>query len=106
MGDSQSRRTAAEPMMKGAMIREFVHWYELHQGTDRLRLIAERVPEDLRSFVDPDEPMVKILASSWYPVRLVHSILDTLAEGRSEAQIVKMVHDANRWVVKRGMNSV
>lgn len=94
-----------EPMVKGAAIREFVAWYEQRHGIERLRTIAERAPEDLRHYLDPDDPL-NILASSWYPARLVHSILDTLSEGATRSEIAKMAHDSNRWVVARGMNSV
>jgi hypothetical protein len=95
-----------EAMVKGAVIREFVTWFELHQGRERIRTIAERAPEDLRDLLDPDEPLVRILPSSWYPARLVHSILDTLSEDIPEARLVEMAHDATRWAISRAMNGV
>jgi hypothetical protein len=90
----------AEPMIKGAVLREFVHWYETHHGIERLRTLAQNLPDDLRSYIDPDEPIVNLLAASWYPSRLGSLLLDRLSEGLSQAEIERMAHDANRWIVK------
>jgi hypothetical protein len=95
-----------EPMIKGGVLREFVEWYEAQHGAERMRSLAGRVPAEMRSYIDPDEPVVKVLASSWYPARIVHTILDALTEGASEAEIQRLAHDANRWIIRRGMGSV
>jgi hypothetical protein len=95
-----------EPMIKGGVLRDFVHWYEHVHGNDGLREIARRVPEDLRTLIDPDEPFVHILAASWYPARLTHSILDVVTEGLDSRAVERIAHDSNRWIVQRGMSSV
>jgi hypothetical protein len=93
-------------MIKGGVLREFLVWYEATHGVSRLRVVAERLPEDLRAFLDPDQPLVKLLASSWYPSRLVFITLDTLTEGFTQADTLKLAYDSNRWVVKHSMSSV
>ncbi len=93
-------------MIKGGMLREFVQWYEHHNGAEQIRQVARRVPEDLRTLLDPDEPLVNILAASWYPARLTHAILDALTEGLDAPGIERLAHDSNRWIVQRGMGSV
>lgn len=96
----------AEPMMKGAVLREFVDWYEARYGKDRMRALADRLPDDLRSELDPDEPIVRLLGASWYPARLSHLLLDTLTEGMSEAQIRTLARESTRHVVARGAGGI
>lgn len=91
--------------MKGAVIREFVRWYEENQGKDRMREIAARAPADLRDLLDPDKPLVTLLAATWYPARFVHALLDTLAESHSEAELRRMAHDSTRALVAQGTHS-
>jgi hypothetical protein len=100
------RSPMPEPMIKGGMLREFVQWYEHHHGNAQIREVARRVPEDLRTLIDPDEPFVNILAASWYPARLTHTILDVITEGLDARAVERLAHDANRWIVQRGMGSV
>jgi hypothetical protein len=95
-----------EARIKGGAIREFFAWYEGRFGPDSIRQMARQVPADLAALVDPDEPVVHFLASSWYPARLVHSMLDTMNEGRSELEIERLARDATRHVVAHGTNSV
>ena len=95
-----------EAMIKGGAIREFFAWYERKFGIESVRDMARRVPSDLAPLVDPDDPVVHFLASSWYPARLVHSMLDTMNEGRSDLEIERLARDATRHVVANGMGSV
>lgn len=96
----------AEPLIKGGAIREFFVWYERRFGSESVRQMAARVPDDLRPLLDPDEPIVNLLPASWYPARLVHAMLDALAEGRTRAEMDRLAKEAARDVVKNGMNSV
>ena len=95
-----------EAMIKGGAIREFFAWYEERFGRESLRAMARHVPSDLAPLVDPDEPVVHFLASSWYPARLVHSMLDTMNDGRTALEIERLARDATRHVVAHGMSSV
>lgn len=95
-----------EPMIKGGAIREFFAWYERRYGVESVRTIAARVPEGLRDVLDPDEPIVHLLPSSWYPASLVHVMLDALGEDRSPIELERLTKEASRDVVKNGMNSV
>lgn len=88
------------------MLREFIAWYSSTHGEERMRLLAKQLPEDLRSYVDPDQPLVSVLAASWYPARLTHFILDAVTEGMTESEILKLAHDSNRAIVEQGMSSV
>lgn len=94
-----------EPMIKGGAIREFLEWYSIHKGTERVRRLAQQAPQDLRAHLDPDDEHVNLLASSWYPSRLVDSMLDTLAEGMTEADLRRVAHDSTRWILQNGTSS-
>jgi hypothetical protein len=96
----------ADAMIKGGAIREFFAWYERKFGIDSIRVMAREVPPDLAPLLDPDDPLVNLLASSWYPARLVHSMLDTMHRGKTEQEMERLARDATREVVKNGMNSV
>jgi len=92
-------------MIKGGVLREFLEWYSMHEGTERVREIARQAPEELRAHLDPDVEHVSLLASSWYPSRLVAPLLDTLAEGRTDAEVRRMAHDSTRWILQNGTSS-
>ena len=96
----------AEPMFKGGVLREFVQWYEQNHGTERLREVTRALPEDLRSYVDPYDPVVKLLAAWWYPSRFCNLMLEEVADGLTEPEIERMPYDANRWLFARRTSSV
>jgi hypothetical protein len=96
---------ATEPMIKGAAIRAFFAWYQERFGVERVRLIASRMPDDLRALVDPDEPLL-LLSGSWYPARLVHAMFDAVAESSSPHEVERLVKEAAREVVRDGTNGV
>jgi hypothetical protein len=95
-----------EAMIKGGAIREFFAWYERKFGIDSIRYMAQQVPSDLAALLDPDDPLIKILPASWYPARLVHSMLDSMHEGRTDLDMERFAREATRDVVKNGMSSV
>jgi hypothetical protein len=95
----------SEPMIKGGVLREFLEWYSIHEGTERVRRLAQQAPDELRAHLDPDVEHVSLLASSWYPSRLVGPLLDALAEGLTEAELRRVAHDSTRWIIQNGTSS-
>lgn len=92
--------------MKGGAIREFFAWYQQKFGLEGVREMARRVePPELRALLDPDDPIVNFLASSWYPARLVHVMLEIGMEGRTELEVERLARDAARHVVANSMGS-
>jgi hypothetical protein len=87
---------AREPRMKGATIRELFEWYEARHGVERVRRVVANVPADLRPLVDPDEPHVTLLASSWYPARLVHTLLDAIAADHAPSELERLTRETAR----------
>jgi hypothetical protein len=95
-----------EAMIKGGVLREFVHWYVANHGAERLADLAEHLPDDLRSTIDPHDRVLNLLASSWYPSRFCNVMLDRVSAGLSEREIEQMARDANRWLLARSTSSV
>lgn len=95
-----------EPMIKGAAIREFVAWYEARYGKEPLHQMAARVPADLAHHIDPEASTMTFLASTWYPARLVHAMLEAICETTSEAELELAIKEATRDIVQRGGSTV
>ncbi len=96
------------PLIKGAVLREFLLWYERRaQGTTNVAAIFATFAPELAALVKPSLPALGILASTWYPAALSHAFLDAMLaiegcgdEGRS------MARQANRDIVPRMIRGV
>lgn len=91
-------------MIKGAAIRAFFEWYQEKYGVEHIREMARKAPEDLRAALDPEQPLVTILPASWYPSRLVCSMLEVLREGKTEAEFREIVRIGNMTVIDRSFS--
>jgi hypothetical protein len=96
----------AGAMIKGAAIRSFMACYEGAHGQDAMRNLAARAPRDLAHLLDTGTPVRMVLAASWYPARLVHSMLDTATIGMSEAQTQRTIKEAVRTTVFQATEGV
>lgn len=92
----------SEPMVKGAIIRDFVEWFGARQGAEAVRRLGHRLPPHLQAMIDVEAPAFHLLASSWYPAKLVHALFDALAEGRTPDEMQRFIHDANREFLRTG----
>jgi hypothetical protein len=92
-----------EPMIKGAVMRDFVVWYGERYGPSFLRRTAERLPPHVREKIDVDHPTFRILGSLWYPAEIVHAFLEAIAQGRTPAEMNRLLHDANRNFLQNGV---
>jgi hypothetical protein len=92
-----------EPMIKGAVLRDFVVWYGGHYGPSFLRRTGERLPAHIRELIDIDHPTFRLLGSIWYPVGVVHAFLDVLSQGRTPVEMNRLLHDANRMFLQDGV---
>jgi hypothetical protein len=77
VADSKRPRRQA-PRIKGAAFREFLRFYATRRGADRLRADAERLPVAERAGLELDASVLGVVASSWYPARTVHLLLDAM----------------------------
>jgi hypothetical protein len=95
-----------EPMVKGALIREYLRWYSERFGKERVRQMSLAVPDDFRELLDPEAPWVAILPSSWYPARLVHAMLDSIVENHRGVDVDRLMKEASRHVVRHSTSGV
>jgi hypothetical protein len=68
------------PAMKGATVREFLLWYEKQRGTNYHQGLQRRLAGSTADLVWFDRPALGLVGTDWYPVELIHAVLDTLAE--------------------------
>ncbi|MDF2693455.1 MAG: hypothetical protein K0S65_1838 [Labilithrix sp.] len=95
-----------EPMVKGALIREYLRWYAERFGADAVVQMALLVPEEHRALVDAEAPGDAILPSSWYPARLVHTMLDAIVEHNPGVDIERLMKEAARNVLRHSTSGV
>ncbi len=92
--------------IKGASVREILRWHERNGGREQLRAIGQRLPPELRGYVDLDAEALGLMPNTWYPAVLSHALLDGMFAGLSrEKRTAKMreaAHAAIR-VMGRGM---
>ncbi|MBK7579134.1 MAG: hypothetical protein IPI67_02920 [Myxococcales bacterium] len=92
--------------IKGNAFREFLVWYAEHSGTEALRAAFDALPERLQSEVDPRRPGLGVLPSVWYPIELVHALLDTACAGLSDEELDDFARQAARATISRMMKGL
>jgi hypothetical protein len=97
-----------EPRIKGAVLREFLLWYERRvEGTTHVATVTSTFPPEIAALVKPSMPAMGILASTWYPVALSHLFLDAMLaiEGcRDEGR--DLAREANQDLVPKMIRGV
>lgn len=87
--------------VKGAVIREFLLWYEAQHGVAHHARIAARVaPEDAK-LVAVGQPALGLLPSSLYPSTLLFPILDVVSDGLPAPLRAALAREANAHVVRK-----
>ncbi len=100
--ESPARRSippGAEPMIKGSVLRAFVHYYTVQQGSDALDDVLRRVPAEVRRAFDGSRPAFGVLPWRWYPARYVHAMLDAVGEGLSDEERLAMARASARHAI-------
>jgi hypothetical protein len=95
------------PLIKGAVLREYLLWYERRVGAMKVAEVAAGLPPELADTVKTSMPALGLLASTWYPVGLSHYFLDRMLviegcgdEGR------ELAREANRELVPKMIRGV
>lgn len=92
--------------IKGAVIREFVLWHEERFGRERLSLAVRELMSRYPEALEPSREAYGLLASVWYPAPLVHSLLDRLTEGATDAELTRIAEDAANVIMGRTLRGV
>ena len=88
------------PAMKGATVREFLLWYEKHRGTGYYHGLRARLPTGTADLVWFDRPALGLVGTDWYPVKLIHAVLDTMAE-ECPQEMHKLIAEASEAAVAK-----
>jgi hypothetical protein len=80
-----------EGTIKGEMIRSFLGWYQEQVGRDRLAQMLRSLPAPLTANLDLEREGLGILASNWYPARMIHELLDAMEREHGEAAMPELL---------------
>ncbi len=89
-----------EPRIKGSTIREFAVWYEKRHGQAARVALGEGLPPALRELVWPEREGLGLAGTEWYPVSLVHHLLDSVAVTIGP-EMPQLLRDATEQSVSR-----
>ena len=65
----------------------------------------DRVDPEWRASLDPERAVLGVLASDWYPARLVHALLDALTGHLSKDERARYATEASRAIMNRMLPS-
>lgn len=94
-------RTGAVSHTKGAVFRGFLEWMQHEFGIDVTRHLHERLPPDLQSLLDPHEPALGVLPSSWYPDELPNRMLELLLHPMEEQVRLRVLREGTRYTMEK-----
>lgn len=102
----RSSERASEARIKGAAFREFLRFYVKTYGEAALCERSARMPAALRAQLAPEEPVLGVLHSTWYPAPLVHALLDELTRDMSDAQMRTLASKASSAVMQKTLHGL
>jgi hypothetical protein len=89
-----------EPCLKGAVLREMMIWYVSRYGRVEADRIFRSIPSPQSWRLSRAEPAFGIRASSWYPMSMIHPMLDEVSRGLPDEGRA-FAREANAEVVPR-----
>lgn len=94
-----------EPLTKGSTMREMLLWHDRKYGHEETARLAEGLAPEAMAMINPTQPALGILSSSWYPVSLTNPMLTRVQE-RSGNEGRDFAIEANREVVPRMIKGI
>jgi hypothetical protein len=94
------------PSMRGSTFREFVRWFEQTFGRGRALSIYDRLPAGLTVGLSRDAEVFGLLPSAWYPMELVHRLLEMATEGLGPRDRAAMVREGARQAVTATLKGI
>lgn len=115
MSQGAAATPASAARIKGAGIHQFLNWYRVRWGAERLLAAVRALPPEQAAVFDLADPQLGVLPSQWFPATAIHGLLDRLmdahsAEERSRiaregatAAIESTLKGVYRWLFERMM---
>ncbi len=91
----------ADARVKGAVIREFLVWYESVHGRGYVERVCARLEPDELAKLSPERMGLGMLPTGWYSSAIVHAVLDGVTEGATPAEVSALLREGNAVVVQR-----
>lgn len=95
----------AEPAIKGSTMREFLLWHDRQHGHEATVDLVKDLSPAAMALVNPTQPALGILSSSWYPISVTHPMM-TRVVARCGNEGREFAIEANREVVPRMIKGV
>ncbi|MFW6197365.1 MAG: hypothetical protein ACOC5B_00740 [Myxococcota bacterium] len=92
--------------IKGTAIREFLAWYARTRGETTVRRVIEDLPRDVRSWFDPEHEALGVLASTWYPARAIHALLDAMTTGMTVDERERFAAEGGETVMRNTLSGI
>jgi hypothetical protein len=92
--------------VKGLVLREFLLFCEQHDDRTRVLRALGALDRAYPNMLDPEREGGGVLSSKWYEAELVHVLVDTIVEGRSEAERATLARRAARLIMGRTLSGV
>jgi hypothetical protein len=87
--------------VKGAVIREFLVWYESVYGRAYVERVCTRLEPSELTKLSPERMGLGMLPTGWYSSNIVHAVLDGVTEGATRSEITALLREGNAIVVQR-----
>jgi len=94
------------PKIKGAGIREFFKWYLDRFGPEYVANRLAGLPAAVRAQIEPDDPHLGVQAGEWYPAELVHTLLESAAQGMSPADRKTLMREGAQAALKSTVRGI
>jgi hypothetical protein len=82
------------PRVRGAGIRPWLRWHEERFGHESLVSALSTLPRDCQQAFAPEQPVLGVTNTRWYPARAYHALVDALVANRSFAELDPLVDEA------------
>ena len=96
---------ASDARIKGSVMRELALWHERQFGPYATSALAADLPPELDRLVDRKRPALGLLASTWYPCELAHTMCDRAIDGVTDEGRA-IAREANRDIVPRMIHGI
>jgi hypothetical protein len=92
--------------VKGAALRSFILWYEANNSAEDREADLQALPEDLRLLLDPSRDVYGVIVSKWYPMGLLHALVDRMRTRRSPSDLDALARRSGPEVLQWQMSGI
>lgn len=95
-----------EPAIKGAMVREYLAWYAQRFGREAAANLFEGMSGGERLGLDNQREAFGFLANEWYPVTVVHHMLDRMEAAHGTEAMPALIREGTSRMVEASLRGI